>query len=87
MAKIIIKKRADIPHYSSSTVPMSKRGQEDGGGCLCFALGFLFSVIGILIAALIGKRSGVISALWGMIVGTIFLGIVWFILFMIGGIL
>ena len=38
--------------------------QDQGSGCLCFFLGG-FGPIGILIAAVIAKREGVISALWG----------------------
>ena len=41
---------------------------EDEGGCLCFLLGGVFGPIGILIAALIGKKQGVIAALQGFLV-------------------
>jgi len=40
---------------------------NQGGGCLCFFLGG-FGPIGILIAAVIAKREGVVSALWGFLI-------------------
>lgn len=43
-----------------------KRGGVDGLG---FALGLIFNLLGVLIAAIIGGRKGCISALWGMLVG------------------
>lgn len=51
-------------------------GQEEGG-CLCFILGSVFGPIGILIAAIIAKKSGVIAALWGWIIGWVALFLVW----------
>ena len=45
----------------------SPTSRNQGGGCLCFFLGG-FGPIGILIAAIIAKREGVVSALWGFLI-------------------
>ena len=34
---------------------------------LCFILGFCFNVLGLLIAAIIGKQKGCVCGLWGML--------------------
>lgn len=81
--KIYIRARPDQPVYNVAPPPRSLQSAEEGGGCLCFILGFLFSIIGVLIAAIIGKRAGVISALWGMVLSAILAGIGWFIIFLI----
>ena len=36
-------------------------------GCLCFFLGMFFGPIGLVVAAIIGKARGVVSALIGMV--------------------
>ena len=41
--------------------------RDQGGGCLCFFLGS-FGPIGLIVAAIIAKREGVISALWGFFI-------------------
>lgn len=50
-------------HASLSKAP------EENNGALCIWLGILFSLIGVLIAAIIGKAYGVKKALIGMIIG------------------
>lgn len=57
---------------------------EDEGGCLCFFLGG-FGPIGILIAALIGKKKGVIAALWGFLVVMLVVGVLYGVLFVLLG--
>jgi hypothetical protein len=47
---------------------------DDNHGCLCFALGVLFGPLGLLIAAIVAKVPGLVSALWGFIVSWIVLG-------------
>ena len=44
---------------------------SDGNGALCFWMGALFWVLGLVIAAIIGKGHGVKMALVGMIVSTL----------------
>lgn len=48
-------------------------GSEDSGGdgTLCFWMGALFWVLGLVIAAIIGKGHGVKMALLGMVVSTL----------------
>lgn len=41
--------------------------RNQGGGCLCFFLGS-FGPLGLIVAAIIAKREGVISALWGFFI-------------------
>lgn len=55
------------------------RGAEESGTALYFILGFLLSVIGILIAAIIAKEKGVKAALKGFLFN-ILLGFVFFLL-------
>ena len=45
-----------------------KEDGESPHGCLCFFLGLLFGPIGLIVAAIIGKANGVVSALFGMLV-------------------
>lgn len=77
---LIRKKRltyADMKRRTMSTGYDSTGRAEDGdNGSLCFWLGFGFWLIGLIVAAIIGKGSGVKKALWGMIVSTI----IWFVL-------
>lgn len=47
----------------------------DANGALCFFLGFLFNLFGLLIAAIIGKQKGCVFALYGLL-AEIFVGIV-----------
>ena len=47
---------------------------DDNHGCLCFALGVLFGPLGLLIAAIVAKVPGLVSALWGFVVSWIVLG-------------
>ena len=35
---------------------------------LCFFLGLMFNLVGLVIAAVIGKQKGALAALWGMLV-------------------
>lgn len=51
----------------------SGAGSEDSGGdgTLCFWMGALFWVLGLVIAAIIGKGHGVKMALLGMVVSTL----------------
>ena len=44
---------------------MKKKGDKPHG-CLCFFLGMFFGPIGLIVAAIIGKARGVVSALIGM---------------------
>ena len=72
---IIRKKKltyADMKRRTMATSYSSTAGTENGdNGTFCFWLGFLFWLVGLIIAAIIGKGSGVKKALWGMIVSTI----------------
>lgn len=52
------------------------KGNFDG---LCFFLGLVFNLIGLLVAAIIGKRVGAVSALWGMLFADI-IGVLGYIL-------
>ena len=56
--------------------------KESNNGCLCFFLGFTFWVVGIIIAAIIGKTKGTVSALWGWFISTILFLLLYF--FIIG---
>ena len=60
-----------IPPLKTLTTISPSKAKEDENGCLCFGLGFCFSLIGVLIAAVIGKTKGVKSALFGLALGTI----------------
>lgn len=50
--------------------PSPPKTSEESNGRLCFWLGLLFSLIGLIIAAIIGKTKGVKNALIGMAIGT-----------------
>lgn len=51
--------------------------KEENNGCLCYLLGFLFGPIGILIAAVIAKANGAITALRGMFMSTLLLVLIY----------
>lgn len=44
---------------------LSDAVEENGHGCLCFFLGFMFGPIGLIVAAIVAKVDGLVSALWG----------------------
>jgi len=48
-----------------------KEKDDNAHGCLCFLLGMFFGPIGLIVAAIIGKARGVVSALFGMAALTI----------------
>lgn len=50
---------------------------EEKGGCLCFLLG-VFGIAGVLIAAIIAKKQGVIAALWGWFISWLACTLFWF---------
>ena len=50
---------------------VQKPAEDKGPVALCFFLGFVFSLLGAVIAALIDGRRGTINALVGLVVGAI----------------
>lgn len=82
--KITIKKRKLLkPKFTSNGNYSGDGKQEDNNGCLCFFLGLLFGPFGLLLAAIVGKAGGLISAIWGfllflaiIIVGYLLIGLI-----------
>lgn len=70
-----MKRRTIANGYGSSG-----EGEEGDNGALCFWLGFLFWLVGLIVAAIIGKGRGVKSALWGLIFSTVIYIILMFLL-------
>jgi len=46
---------------------------------LCFILGLSFNLIGLLIAAIIGKQKGCVAGLWGMFTADIIGLVLWMV--------
>lgn len=59
------KMKAMISRHSSSFDVYQNREEEDSHTFLCFFLGFIFGPFGLLVAAIIGKASGVKASLFG----------------------
>ena len=71
-----------LPEKDGAGLSMSRPQFQDSedekkGGCLCFFLGS-FGIIGVLIAAVIAKRDGVVAALWGWLVSWVFFALLLF---------
>ena len=64
-----MKRKTLQDQYLRDTGGTSK--DSSGNDTLCFWMGFLFWVFGLLIAAIIGKGQGLKSALLGMVVSTL----------------
>lgn len=80
--KLVIDKR-DLK-YATHFIPQQNHNagqQEEGGGCVCFGMGFFFSFIGVLIGYMIGKNKGAKAAAIGMLVAIPFVIIAWIIVF------
>lgn len=78
MQKIIIKTNTmKTRHARHSSFSQPAPPQEEDCGCLCFFLGG-FGPLGLIVAAIIGKASGVKSALLGWFVSWLIVGIIWF---------
>jgi hypothetical protein len=64
--KVFIRKKKSVnPHFAKMSYNSYEGNNEDNSGCLCFFLGAFFSIIGVVIAAIIGKAKGTVAALWG----------------------
>lgn len=65
--KVFIRKRKSVnPHFRKMGYTDSyEDNNKDNSGCLCFFLGASFWIIGVVIAAIIGKAKGTVAALWG----------------------
>ena len=73
---IIRKQRTPLnPQFAARR--LADDADEENHGCLCFVLGALFGPIGLLIAAIIAKAKGLISALWGFVVSWLVFGLIW----------
>lgn len=65
--KFIVRRSPVNPQFAARR--LSDDVEEDANhGCLCFALGVLFGPLGLLLAAIVGKAKGLVSALWGFLV-------------------
>ena len=51
--------------------------EDENHGCLCFALGVLFGPLGLLLAAIIAKAKGLVSALWGFLISWLVVALIW----------
>ena len=64
--KVFIRKQKSVdPHFAKMSYDNYEGNNEDNSGCLCFFLGASFWIIGVVIAAIIGKAKGTVAALWG----------------------
>lgn len=54
------------PHFVTRRLADSVEEETDNSGCLCFLLGFTLGPLGLLIAAVVGKSKGLMSALRGL---------------------
>ena len=66
------------PQFAARRLANSVNEDDEDHGCLCFALGVLFGPLGLLLAAIIAKAKGLISALWGFLISWILAGIIWY---------
>lgn len=57
---------------------MDYPNDREDHGCLCAILGMFFGPIGLVVAAIIGGARGVVSALLGMILPAIIVGVLFF---------
>lgn len=62
---------AKAPTARRPPAAVQKPAEDKGPVVLCFILGFVFSLLGAVIAALIDGRRGTINALVGLVVGAI----------------
>jgi hypothetical protein len=64
--KVFIRKQKSVnPYFAKMSYDKYEGNNEDNSGCLCFFLGASFWIIGVVIAAIIGKTKGTVAALWG----------------------
>lgn len=61
----------------SAAYESTNESEEGSNGILCFWLGFMFWLLGLVIAAVVGKGNGVKKAIWGMFVSTAIYIVVW----------
>ena len=89
---LILPKRRKMTHaeMKRKTLHQQYSGGSDGGsddsggnGALCFWMGALFWVLGLVIAAIIGKGQGVKMALFGMVVSTLVIILVYGVFLML----
>ncbi len=76
-----MKRRTMSQQYSGASGVGSEG--SDGNGALCFWMGALFWMLGLIIAAIIGKGQGVKMALVGMIVSTLVIILGYALVFML----